>query len=190
MKKARTDRCSELYRAYGPTIYARCRHMLRDASAAEDAAQETFIRVHRHLASAPDGPSALRWIYRIATNVCLNEMRNSRRRPALVGDISAFTASDTSSERGIVRSDLERTLVRVPAHLCAAAWLYHVDGFDQSEVAACLGISRRTVCNYLTDFAARARNVVARGDAVTTRPRDVANAQPAHRVRFRLVAFG
>src|SRR5262245_12099271 len=74
-------RVTELYRSYGGIIYARCRKLLGDDSAAEDAAQETFIRVFRHLDRAPDERAALAWIYRIATNYCLNEIRDRRLRP-------------------------------------------------------------------------------------------------------------
>src|SRR5215813_6025428 len=76
------DRLTALYRAYGPVIYARCRRLLGDGGAAEDATQETFMRVYRHLDKA-DSREALGWIYRIATNYCLNEIRNRKRRPAL-----------------------------------------------------------------------------------------------------------
>ena len=46
------ERVTEHYRAYGPVIYARCRRLLADGEAAEDATQETFMRVHRHLDKA------------------------------------------------------------------------------------------------------------------------------------------
>ena len=74
------DRLTALYRSYGPAIYWRCLRLLRDRAAAEDATQETFMRVLRHLDRAPDADEAIRWIWRIATNYCLNELRNSKRR--------------------------------------------------------------------------------------------------------------
>jgi len=64
----RTDRLTYLYRTYGPAIYARCRLLLADPSAAEDATQETFLRVHRHLDRVPSAREGLYWIYRVATN--------------------------------------------------------------------------------------------------------------------------
>ncbi len=70
----------ELYRRYGAVIYSRCHRILRNNAAAEDAAQETFLRVHRHLSSVPQAEEAVRWIYRIATNHCLNELRRERMR--------------------------------------------------------------------------------------------------------------
>src|SRR5690242_18415229 len=47
------DELTGLYRKYGPYIYVRCARLLGDRSAAEDATQETFMRVHRHLHKAP-----------------------------------------------------------------------------------------------------------------------------------------
>lgn len=58
-----SERVTELYRRYGPTIYWRCLRLLGDAGAAEDATQETFVRVHRHLARAPDDNEAIAWIW-------------------------------------------------------------------------------------------------------------------------------
>jgi len=52
----------ELYRSYGRAVYVRCRRILGDSAAAEDAAQETFLRVHRHLAKAPSDQQAIAWI--------------------------------------------------------------------------------------------------------------------------------
>src|SRR6478609_4355458 len=74
------DRLTALYRTYGPTIYARCRVLLADDSEAEDATQETFLRVHRHLDRVPSAQEGLFWIYRVATNYCLNELRDRRTR--------------------------------------------------------------------------------------------------------------
>src|SRR5262245_5915597 len=77
-----SDELSRLYKMYGPFIYARCCKLLGDPAAAEDATQETFLRVERHLAKVPPRSNeALAWIYRVATNYCLNELRNRKRRP-------------------------------------------------------------------------------------------------------------
>src|SRR5450432_2184327 len=73
------DRLTALYRMYGPVIYARCVRLLGDRAAAEDAMQETFVRVQRHLEKAPDAEEALRWVYRIATNSPTHRPKTSRR---------------------------------------------------------------------------------------------------------------
>ncbi|HUJ59093.1 MAG TPA: sigma-70 family RNA polymerase sigma factor [Kofleriaceae bacterium] len=155
------DRLSELYRMYGPVLYARCARLLGDRAAAEDALQETFVRVQRHLAKAPDSHEALTWVYRIATNYCLNEIRDRKLRPRAEAELPE-TAGD-SLERVLADRDLVAHIVRrSPEKLRAPAWLHHVDGLDQGEVARVLGISRRTVVNRLAEFADAARKFVRR----------------------------
>lgn len=147
-----------VYRMYGGIIYARCVRLLGDRAAAEDATQETFIRVQRHLAKAPPADEALRWIYRIATNYCLNEIRNRKLRP--IADEVPERAADgiDFADRDLVA----RIIRRAPEEVRAAAWLHHVDGFDQQEVADILGVSRRTVVNRLAELVTNARKFAAR----------------------------
>lgn len=158
------DRLTQLYRTYGASIYWRCMRLLGDAAAAEDATQETFMRVHRHLERTPDGEEAIRWIWRIATNYCLNELRNTKRRaepvaelpdrPPAAGDLELAALADRDLAR--------RVIARAPEDQRAIAWLHHVDGLDQEEVARTLGVSRRTVVNKLAAFAENARKYAAR----------------------------
>ena len=157
------DRLTALYRAYGPVIYARCRRLLGDGTAAEDATQETFMRVHRHLDKA-DSREALAWIYRIATNYCLNEIRDRKRRPELQDELPEAVHDDM--DRVLADRDLVGRIVsRAPENLRVVAWLYHVDGLDQADVARVLDLSRRTVVNRLAEFSANARKFIQRGAA-------------------------
>ena len=54
MREATASRVGVLYARFGPTIYARCRRMLKERAAAEDATQEVFLKVLRHIDAAPD----------------------------------------------------------------------------------------------------------------------------------------
>lgn len=152
---------SELYRRYGPTIYARCRRLLRDDVAAEDATQEVFMRVLRHIESAPTDQAALAWIYRISTNYCLNHIRDRSRQAEPVEDVPE-QASEHPETPMIDRNLAMRLLERAPENLRAPAVLYYVDGLEQAQVAQMLGISRRTVINRLGEFADRARKYAVR----------------------------
>lgn len=158
-----SDRVTELYRRYGPTIYWRCVRLLGDAGAAEDATQETFVRVHRHLARAPDDRDAIAWIWRIATNLCLNERRDAGRRPvpsepAEIVELDAPLHDGLHADRDLAR----RVIARADPRDRVVAWLYHVDGLGQDEIARVLGISRRTVVNRLQSFSDNARKFVRR----------------------------
>jgi RNA polymerase sigma-70 factor (ECF subfamily) len=159
------DRLTSLYRSYGPAIYARCRLLLVDEAAAEDATQETFLRVHRHLDRVPDAREGLYWIYRVATNYCLNELRDRgvRAVPAALPEIvdEAGAPETRLSDRDLAR----RLIARARPKVRVVAWLYHVDGFEQEEVAAIVGVSRRTVASRLTQFLTNARKFIRRSAA-------------------------
>jgi len=83
--KAMSARSSEsqididaLYRQYAPMVFRRCRSMLKNEERAQDAMQDTFIKVIRYQDRLHDtAPSSL--LYRIATNVCLNIIRSNKR---------------------------------------------------------------------------------------------------------------
>jgi RNA polymerase sigma-70 factor (ECF subfamily) len=156
-------RLTALYREYGPAIYWRCLKLLGDQAAAEDAAQETFLRVHRYLdEGGPDPDEPFRWIWRIATNYCLNEMRDRKRRPEPQAELPELPQG-TEPEAALADRDLVKRFIHmVDGKLRAVAWVHYVDGLEHVEAGKLLGISRKTVANRLADFNARARKIVER----------------------------
>jgi RNA polymerase sigma-70 factor, ECF subfamily len=152
----------DFYRRFGGIVYARCRSILRDDAGAQDATQDTFLRVQRHFARQLPGPDcALAWLYRIATNICLTERRNRKTR-ALAGQALA-EGVDASLPAALERRDLaERLILDAAPALRTPAWLFHVDGMEQEEIARLLGCSRRTVATRLARFAAGGRKFLKR----------------------------
>jgi RNA polymerase sigma-70 factor (ECF subfamily) len=151
-----------LYREYGPAIYWRCLKLLGDQAAAEDATQETFLRVHRYLEEGPDPDEPFRWIWRIATNYCLNEMRNRERRPEPHADLPEVPQG-TEVEAALADRDLVKRFIHmVDDKLRTVAWAHYVDGLEHVEAGKLLGISRKTVAHRLADFNQRARKIVER----------------------------
>jgi RNA polymerase sigma-70 factor, ECF subfamily len=155
-------RLGELYRAHGLAIYHRCLRLLADRHAAEDATQETFLRVYRHMQRIPDPVEVLRWMYRIATNYCLNEIRRRRLRPIPMDIVpepcaqSGVELRDRIAEKDAIR----QITARVAEPLRQVAYLHHLCGLEQQEVADMLGISRRTVVYRLAAFNRCARQIV------------------------------
>lgn len=75
-------------------LNAHCYRMLGASSEAEDAVQETFVRAWRHHESFEERSSLRTWVYRIATNVCL-DMAGSRQRRARPMDLEAASTAAT-----------------------------------------------------------------------------------------------
>lgn len=153
------ERLHTLYRQHAPAIYARCLRILGNEAAAADATQETFIRLYRRLDRAPSGDEALLWIYRVATNYCLNVIRDQARRAEPAAQLPDPPGRDLEDQ--LLEVDVVRRLIRqLPAKVAEVAWLHHVEGLQQDEVARVLDISRRTVVYRLTEFRDRAARFV------------------------------
>lgn len=160
---SRGERVAFLYREYGPTVYRRCLRLLGDREAARDATQEIFVRLVRDMGKLEARETALPWIYRVATNHCLNALRDARRRgerpPDGVLEPAAAAPADPA-ERRLAR----QVLARFDTETQAIAVGVLVDGMEREEVAGLLGISRRTVHRKLARFLERARARLAGGE--------------------------
>jgi RNA polymerase sigma-70 factor, ECF subfamily len=71
---------AELVEQYRAELHAHCYRMLGSVHDADDAVQEMLLRAWRGMAGLRDASSARAWLYSIATNVCLTELRRRRRR--------------------------------------------------------------------------------------------------------------
>jgi RNA polymerase sigma-70 factor (ECF subfamily) len=135
---------------------------LRDTEAARDATQEVF----RKAMSSPDKLSnpdtALPFIYRVATNHCLNERRNAGRRAETELDDLDLPAEHASFPQ---RRLVQRVLSRFDVKTQSIAVGVLVDGMEHDEVADALGISRKTVSRKLARFLEHARKYLERSAA-------------------------
>ncbi|GMU59210.1 MAG: hypothetical protein AMXMBFR34_09730 [Myxococcaceae bacterium] len=154
-----------LYRQYGPAVYARCRRLLKDDDLAEDATQEVFVRVLRHLDDVPADTPLKAWLLCITTNHCLNHLRDTERRHQLRLENPPETSTPPPQAALMHRQWAQSVVAAAPAKLRPPAELYFLEDLHQTAVAAALGLSRRTVISRLQDFVARTRASVALEDA-------------------------
>jgi RNA polymerase sigma-70 factor (ECF subfamily) len=124
----------DLYTKYGPMVLRRCRTLLRDEARALDAMQDVFVLVLRHQQRLDGGSSLL---FRLATNVCLNLLRSTRRKPEDAHDELVLNiAQDLDVEsRTQARSVLARLFADEPETTATIAVLHWVDGMTWDEVA-------------------------------------------------------
>ena len=75
----------ELYKKYGPMVLRRCRYLLKNEEKALDAMQDVFVNLISNCEKIENTyMSSL--LYRIATNVCLNIIRDEKKRPETAGN--------------------------------------------------------------------------------------------------------
>jgi RNA polymerase sigma-70 factor (ECF subfamily) len=159
---------SRLYRELGPAVYRRCLRLLGDRAAAEDATQEVFVKLLRDMDRLKDRETVLPWIFRVATNHCLNLRRDARKRgqDALAEDLDVVPdARGDGPDAYPDRQLAQAVLSRFDKETQAVAVGVLVDGMEHEEVASVLGISRRTVSRKLDRFVENARKFLARSDS-------------------------
>ena len=151
----------DLYAKYGPMVLRRCRTLLRDEARAVDAMQDVFVLVLRHQHRLEGGSSLL---FRLATNVCLNLMRGTRRKAEDANDELVLNiAQDLDVEsRTQARSVLARLFADEPETTATIAVLHWVDGMTWDEVA-------REVNMSVSGVRKRARGITERVKALQER---------------------
>jgi RNA polymerase sigma-70 factor, ECF subfamily len=172
---ALVDRCrrgdllafEELYRAHAGRLYGLTCRMLGNPADAEDLLQEVFLAAHRKLETFR-GESALgTWLYRLATNLCLDYIRSRAGRASQVTDaLDDDPAMPGAGGRGlaeqtVTKMDLERALARLPEGCRAAFVLHDVEGLEHREVAEILGIAEGTSKSQVHKARLRLRALLA-----------------------------
>jgi RNA polymerase sigma-70 factor, ECF subfamily len=152
-----------LLRTYHDRIHLICLRMCRHRQDADDATQEALIAVVRGLPRF-DGRSAFStWVYRVATNACLDELRRRRRRPEPVAeddrpDLPARAAADDPAD-GAVRAETRDTLLAalagLPEEFRAPVVLRDVLDLDYAEIAEVLELPGGTVRSRIARGRAR-----------------------------------
>jgi RNA polymerase sigma factor (sigma-70 family) len=143
-----------VYRSYFSVIRAKCTRVLGDTHAAEDVAQETFVRLWRSgLGEDEDARRVTAWIYRTATRLAIDQLRRRRHEP---GEVEGQGVDRDSPEVLIeARRALGRLVATLSSEELEVAVLSRLDGLGQREIAEVLGRSERTVRRVLGRLDAR-----------------------------------
>ena len=170
---ALADRCragapgafEELYRAHAPRLFGlACRLVGR--SDAEDVLQEIFLSAHRKLELYRGDASIGTWLYRLATNLCVDHLRSrgakwARVTEALPDEPIASSLAEGSVLGAVDRIDLERALAELPSGCRAVFVLHDVEGFEHREIGSLLGIADGTSKSQLHKARQRLRMALA-----------------------------
>lgn len=144
----------QLYRLQGARMKNVARNILGTASEAEDAVQETFLKVQRSIASFRGQSSFVTWTFRVLVNTCYDLRRSKLRRKEHSHDEQDEDAVKRPEPRAPVthpslRMALERALASLTRHQRDVFLLYEVEGFRHAEIAQMLEISETASKNTL-----------------------------------------
>lgn len=156
----------DYYRRYGPMVMRRCRRLLGDEDRALDAMQEVFVSLIRNSGKLTGAyPSSL--LYRMATNVCLNMIREDKRKPVThdTDSLAMIARFDEAEERTDAGDLLDRIFERGAASSREIAVMRYVDGMTLEEVAREAGLSVSGVRKRLRKLQETARSLVS-GEAL------------------------
>jgi RNA polymerase sigma-70 factor (ECF subfamily) len=142
------------YRDYSGSVYARCLRILRDADSARDVTQEVFIRCFDNRDALRTGRELLGWLYRVATNLCFNVLRDGAARRQADRDAAPPA---TVAPEGPARRLLWDLIGDLDERTRAIVVYVHVDGMTHTEAAEVAQVSDRTVRNCLARFQERGR---------------------------------
>jgi RNA polymerase sigma factor (sigma-70 family) len=129
-----------LYRSSRDDVYAYVATLLRDRSAAEDVTAAAFERAFRKQGSFKPGRGSPRgWLFGIARNAALDELRRRRRLAQLPEEAPA--PADDVAERAVLRTAVAAALAALPPRDREIVALKYHAGLDNAELAAVLGVS-------------------------------------------------
>ena len=153
-RAGRLEAFERLYLQAGPRMKSLAANLLGNAEDAEDAVQETFLKVYRGAPGFQGASAASTWAFRILLNTCYDAMRRRRRHlenAALDGlDLRLASGADHP-----LRLALEKAVRQLPDRERAAFLLVEVEGFSHREAAEVLEVPEGTSRTLL--FAARGR---------------------------------
>jgi RNA polymerase sigma-70 factor (ECF subfamily) len=170
------DAFAELYVKHKKHVFSLCIRMVRDFSLAEDLTQETFLQVHRKLASFRGDSLFSTWLHRLAINTVLMHMR--KRVLASVsldqmmengsGDRAGFSFGTRDlPQAGVVdRLAIDHALAAMAPGYRSVFLLHDIQGFDHGEVASMLKCS----CGNTKSQLYKARRSLRRRLAASTYP--------------------
>jgi RNA polymerase sigma-70 factor, ECF subfamily len=161
----------ELVTRYSRRLFAVCIRVLGSPQDAEDAVQETFVRLARGAADFRGDAQVSTWLYRVARNVCTDHVRYDARRPSTpVEDVTAV--GDPPDDDRVAASEtamvLRDALARLDEGSRTVLLLVAVDGLSYEEAAEMTGLAVGTVKSRVSRARVRLGEMLATDAGPTT----------------------
>jgi len=163
-----------LYAIHGARMKNLARNLLGNPVDAEDAVQETFLKIHRSIAGFRGQSSFVTWTYRILINTCYDARRSRLRKKEVANEDSEESPGLEPRAPGAhptLRMALERALAKLTQHQRDVFLLYEVEGFRHAEIAGMLEMTETASKNTLFQAKKSLRQMLEppRGSAAEAR---------------------
>jgi RNA polymerase sigma-70 factor (ECF subfamily) len=143
-----------LFALHGRRMKNLARNLLGNPLDAEDAVQETFLKIQRSIAGFRGQSSFVTWTFRILVNTCHDARRKRTRKKEVahedlvVGDVPPAEPRASVSHPSL-KIALERALAELTQHQREVFLLYEVEGFRHSQIASMMEITEAASKNTL-----------------------------------------
>ena len=137
---------NQLVRKYQQKVYWHIRKMVIDHDDADDLTQETFIKIWKNLETFRQESQLYTWIYRIATNECLNFLSSKRRKFFLpLNDVAAELTEKIDAtptpDGDEIQKLLQKALLRLPDKQRLVFNMRYYDDLTYEQISEILGTS-------------------------------------------------
>jgi RNA polymerase sigma-70 factor (ECF subfamily) len=144
LAKVDRDQAFELlYNAYRGRIFTFLLRLSGTSAAADDLTQESFEKAYRALARLESDQKLLPWLYRIANNTAIDNLRRRTRFTWLpwiaVRGTTHESVPGDATEAASLRSDITDVLQQLPPDNAAALLLHALEGYSYAEIARIQG---------------------------------------------------
>lgn len=153
------DEVQRLYAQFAPVVFRRARVLLARDADAWDVVQEVFERMLTHGAAFRGESRPMTWVYRVTTNVALNQIRSRKLREPLLTVVP--TEPSTAVDHVEARQLLTKWLGHLDDREIEVASMLFIDGLTQQEVADVLGLSRKTIVREVEELRSKLESLGA-----------------------------
>lgn len=150
----------ELVRMYYPDILRYCVWHTPDRHSAEDAAQETFVKLIRHLQGYTHRGQFRAFLYRIAANTCVDMQRKTAAMPLPDG----LTVTEDGYGKAEADADLQRMVAALPPEQRELILLRFAQQLTLRELAEITGLPLRTVQSRLRAALKQLKSTLSEGE--------------------------
>lgn len=133
----------EIYRRFGERMKSIAWNHLGNPSDAEDAVQETFLKIHRSASTYTGEASLSTWSFRILVNTCYDLLRRRKRRidESPIDDLAESSIRTAPSVDDAKRMTLRKLLDELPEQRRTVFSLFEIEGLSHAEIGSILGIT-------------------------------------------------